>query len=559
MNINFLIEKEFFSRRLEYAVRTIARRLGYPYRIIFDQKTLKPHDLSITYHPETIFDQSFTKPGIIIYNSEQIENLDKGERAISLFEWGNHTLPVIGSKADESNLSGWKPDKNGIFYKRTKSGSWLIPVDIFLNVFYHLSRFEERWRHFTEETATDFSTSILSRYQELKVPVVDVLIDYFDAIIRARIRYDKKIAVRVLRWPGGEEMGVALTHDVDITIGVHLSTKLKKKAKGYFQRFLGNKQELEQINKEISYKDTQNWNFPELVNFYQSMGWHATFFFLAKTMEGPHYRYNISTKKYKKLFDQLKSAGHEIALHPSKFAFDKPKYYREEKRKLELISNEKIEGMRQHFLRAKFPRLWVFAEKAAFSYDSSLGYNYQSGFRAGTSHPFITYDVFEDKPQSLTEFSLHLFEYNLPDSGEKIQKSKETISELIHQVSSFNGLMVSLFHPSNYLRQPYQELWEYLHQELKKKKIYIATLKEHLQWQRRRERITIDIGYIKNKLPEIEITFPEGQHQMAVEIIGAVEPRIPKDVKISKIRSGCYLLSTQKIHMAISLKKKDRQ
>ena len=238
MNINFLIEKEFFSRRLEYAVRTIARRLGYPYRIIFDQKTLKPHDLSITYHPETIFDQSFTKPGIIIYNSEQIENLDKGERAISLFEWGNHTLPVIGSKADESNLSGWKPDKNGIFYKRTKSGSWLIPVDIFLNVFYHLSRFEERWRHFTEETATDFSTSILSRYQELKVPVVDVLIDYFDAIIRARIRYDKKIAVRVLRWPGGEEMGVALTHDVDITIGVHLSTKLKKKAKGYFQRFL---------------------------------------------------------------------------------------------------------------------------------------------------------------------------------------------------------------------------------------------------------------------------------------------------------------------------------
>jgi hypothetical protein len=215
--------------------------------------------------------------------------------------------------------------------------------------------------------------------------------------------------------------------------------------------------------------------------------------------------------------------------------------------------------MRQHFLRAKFPRLWVFAEKAALSYDSSLGYNYQSGFRAGTSHPFKTYDVSEDKPQSLTEFSLHLFEYNLPESGEKIQKSKETISELIHQVSSFNGLMVSLFHPSNFMRQPYQQLWEYLHEELKKKKIYIATLKEHLQWQRRRERINIIVRYIKNKQPEIEITFPEGQHQMAVEIIGAVEPRIPKDVKINNIRSGCYLLSTQKILTTISLKKKVRQ
>jgi hypothetical protein len=114
-----------------------------------------------------------------IYNSEQLDLLDQAERSINLFKQDGQTIPIVGKRIISDDLPGWKAGKNGIFYRKNRSNSWLVPVDIFLNVFFHFSRFEEKWRHFTEETATDHSSSILSRYQNLKVPVVDVALAWW--------------------------------------------------------------------------------------------------------------------------------------------------------------------------------------------------------------------------------------------------------------------------------------------------------------------------------------------------------------------------------------------
>ena len=48
MTLNFLIPKAYFSRRLEYVVRSIGGRLGYPYKIITQGKSIKKQDLTIT-------------------------------------------------------------------------------------------------------------------------------------------------------------------------------------------------------------------------------------------------------------------------------------------------------------------------------------------------------------------------------------------------------------------------------------------------------------------------------------------------------------------------------
>ena len=555
MILNFLIDKKFSSRRLEYTIRTIAIRLGYPYKIIFEPKSIKPQDITITYLPADQLRKLPLQALINIFNSKQIEDLDHAERVINLFEWHEQSLPVIGNRIQDKDISGFRVFKNDIFYQKTKTNTWLIPIDIFLNVFYHLSRYEEKWRHFTEETATDYSASILSRYQELRIPIVDVLIAYLDTIIRDRLKNDKKFAVKILAWPNAEEIGVAFTHDIDITRSVHMKTRITKIGKGYISRLLGKGDLLSKTKMEINQKDANSWNLPELLSSYSKVGWRATFFFLAKIMEGSHFRYNISSKKFKKLFEQLKSEKHEIALHPSKFAFDRPKYYREEKARLEAVSGVKVEGMRQHFLRAKFPRLWEYVEKAALSYDASLGYNFQAGFRAGTSHPFKTYDVFNDKPLSVIEFSLHLFEYNLPQGGEDLQKSKELITHLLEQVSAYNGLFTCLLHPSNYHKSPFNELWKYLQEELEKRRIYVTTLNNHLNWQRNKERINVHIMYKSKDIPEINISLPAQLHQIALEFIGDFEPIDNKDVSIERIQKKYYLISTKRQQTKISVRK----
>jgi peptidoglycan/xylan/chitin deacetylase (PgdA/CDA1 family) len=484
--------------------------------------------------------------------------LEEAERSINLFEKLDQTIPIVGKNISSEDLPGWKKAKNGTFYKKNKSNTWLISTDIFLNVFFHFSRYEEKWRHFTDETVTDHSSSILSRYQNLKVPAVDVLISYLDIIIRDRIKQDKKIAVKILSWPGGEDMGVAFTHDVDITRGVRLKTRLVQTGEGYLYKLLGKPQHLVETKNEIQEKDAQSWNFPELITHYKKRNWTATFFFIAKIMEGTHIRYNIFSGKFKKIFKQLSEDNHEIALHPSKFAFERPRYYREEKRKLERASGVEITGMRQHYLRAKFPRLWVFAERAGLSYDSSLGYNFQAGFRAGTTHPFKTFDVFDDKPLSLTEFSLHLFEYNLPNSGEDIEQSKNSISDLVGEVTKYNGLLVSLLHPSNFVHSPYKELWEYLEKILLRKKIYVTTLSEHLKWSRIRERININVIYNRKNLPEIGISLPGDQKKVSFEILGDMRAIPGEKYKLEKLRKGFYCVLTTESEVNISLSHMNR-
>ena len=180
MTINFLIQKAYYSRRLDYVVRTIGARLGYPYKIISQSKEIKRNDMTITYFPEKVLERLPQYTTLNIYNSEQLTLLDEAERKINLFERYDRSIPIVGKKLDFKDLPGWKSGKSGVLYKKNKSGSWILPVDIFLNVFFHFCRYEEKWRHFTEETATDHSSSILSRYQNLKVPAVDVLISYLD-------------------------------------------------------------------------------------------------------------------------------------------------------------------------------------------------------------------------------------------------------------------------------------------------------------------------------------------------------------------------------------------
>jgi peptidoglycan/xylan/chitin deacetylase (PgdA/CDA1 family) len=306
---------------------------------------------------------------------------------------------------------------------------------------------------------------------------------------------------------------------------------------------------------EIREKDAKSWNFPELIDYYKARKWKATFFFIAKMMEGRHFRYNVFSHKFKKLFKKLIEDGHEIALHPSKYSFDRPRYYRDEKRKLENACKREVKGMRQHYLRAKFPRLWIYAERAALSYDSSLGYNYQAGFRAGTTHPFKTYDVFDDKPLSLMEFSLHLFEYSLPGSGEDIEQSQLTISRLVTEVLKYNGLLVSLLHPSNFIHQPFKELWEYLENLLVTKNLFVTTLSGHLKWLRFRERINININYYRKKIPQIEISLPGDQKTFSFELIGDVQPISDKKYTVDTLTKGYYRFSSNASKVTLLLSK----
>jgi hypothetical protein len=262
--------------------------------------------------------------------------------------------------------------------------------------------------------------------------------------------------------------------------------------------------------------------------------------------EGLHIRYNIRSQKFKKLIRDIQDGGHEIGLHSSLKAFDHPQQYNREKSRIEDVTVQRCAGLRQHYLRAKFPRFWRLASNAGFEYDSSLGYNFQAGFRAGTCWPFRVFDYQDDKLLPLTELPLTFFEYNLPARGED-SSSEDMISNMIEQVSRYNGLLVALLHPSNYLREPYQSLWNHLIQGVEKHAILVDTLSGINQWFTIRREIVMEWQSGSSGEIILQIRKPSEVKQFALEFITPVNLKGPSSVKITWLdQKSCVIKSRQK-------------
>jgi len=553
MKLQFLITESEKKPRLEYVIQLIGNILGYPWELSTAYHQLDESGIVVSYSSMNSDIFSIKQPGINIFNSGQLYDLENAEKEISLFEYTGYSIPLIGKQLLMPPDPEWKELNRNQYYSKAGQSVWLTGIDLYTNIFFHLSRYEEKWRRVPDETSTDHSTSILSRYNQLGIPTVDILIHYLDQLIKLKINQSKKIALRLMNWPGGEEFGVALTHDVDLTRAVSFKKRIWKTGTGQVRKLFGDQGTWQNSRAEMDRLDAEVWSFPQIMDFYGMKKWKATFFFLAKRFEGIHYRYNLKSPQFQSLFDTLKNENHEIGLHSSLKAFDHQKRYQEEKQKLEKITRIKCTGLRQHYLRAKFPGLWKQAESAHFAYDSSLGYNYQAGFRAGTTHPFFTFDLEKDQPLSLVEFSLAFFEQSILGDISALESAQQILQNIIIQVSRFHGLLVALLHPGNFLQHPYRELWNYLISELDKRRVFVDTLSGHYKWYKFKEHIEISAER-KNKEEEVYIIKkPIGLRTFSLEVIGNADLRISADAQIERIADRGYTFHTDKTRTELTL------
>jgi len=306
---------------------------------------------------------------------------------------------------------------------------------------------------------------------------------------------------------------------------------------------IGAKQEsAEELKAEISEEDAQVWSYPQLLDLYKQNNCRASFYFLARMFEGLHFRYNIASRKFRKLIDELHDQNHEIGLHSSLKAFDKSGKYAEERQSLEKIIGKQITGLRQHYLRAKFPRLWHLAADAGFVYDSSLGYNYQYGFRAGTSHPFQCYNYKTDKKLLLWEFSLAFFEHNLPREPENPEQLIAVVEKIIGKVEQYEGLVVGLLHPSNFLIPHYHSLWEWYIKQVEKRGAYSASLSEIMNWITKKQKIEIQI----QANDEFTIRKPASVKTFAIEIGEKMSLKRSDSYAFEQLGGNRYRISSDK-------------
>jgi hypothetical protein len=137
----------------------------------------------------------------------------------------------------------------------------------------------------------------------------------------------------------------------------------------------------------------------------------------------------------------------EIGLHPSYDTPDNPNLLMDELAGLEEASKVKIERSRQHFLRISMPETYRNLVSSGIKTDFSLGFIETVGFRAGTAHSFMFFDLEANAP-----LPLELIPSIAMDSAMKNylklspEEATEKLADLVGAMKSTGGCFTTIWH-----------------------------------------------------------------------------------------------------------------
>jgi hypothetical protein len=339
----------------------------------------------------------------------------------------------------------------GVPYHVTYGRSNLVTdIDLVASTLFMATRYEEslgveyhdRHRRYPAIASLAYREGFLDR------PVVH---EYAE-VLWSWLKYLEPGLERSPRW-GQNTWAACITHDVDSLRRYSyppLNTMAKAIKDGEPGRSLGILREYVRVisGRQPDPYDTIDY----LVTQEIEHGLTPTFFLMAGPYGLKNFRrqdYRLNDPKVRRILRTLTSHGCEIALHSSYDAFDNLELLHQEKAALMEAAGEDIAGMRQHFLRFKAPDSWRLWEQAGFSYDASLGYAEQEGFRSGLCIPYHPFDVWENRELALWEVPLtvmegSLFEYQQMEAEAVTQR----LRKMIDRVIGVGGVFVALWHNS---------------------------------------------------------------------------------------------------------------
>lgn len=135
---------------------------------------------------------------------------------------------------------------------------------------------------------------------------------------------------------------------------------------------------------------------------------------------------------------KLNVLGCEIGIHGSFDSWNNPQYLQNEVALLHAAGIPKIWGGRNHYLQFDPDKTLAAYESAGFCYDSTMGFNFISGFRSGTSFPFLW--------KNIVEIPLHLMDtalwYEYSSQAQRIIQATNSLA----QVRKFGGLLMVNWH-----------------------------------------------------------------------------------------------------------------
>jgi peptidoglycan/xylan/chitin deacetylase (PgdA/CDA1 family) len=301
---------------------------------------------------------------------------------------------------------------------------------------------------------------VSSRYREIREPKV------------SKYLIEKGF---IFEYPSRKKFAVCLTHDVDDIYPPML------------HKFLSTLHYMKKYNFDALYKYfklnkngcSPYRNFKDIINLEKKYGAKSSFYFMSTNRDFKRFRYDIES-----LTNELRSIidlGWEVGLHGGYFSYDNIEEIKKEKAILERIIGKEIIGNRNHYLRFKVPDSWDLLSKAGFKYDTTLGYNDAIGFRNGMCHPFVPFNLDNDRSIDILEIPLNVMDTTFYDLRFNAERWFENIKGLITLTEKNSGVLTLLWHNSTLgcpFRDSVARLYETLLRYLNKRDAWITSAEE---------------------------------------------------------------------------------
>lgn len=391
------------------------------------------------------------------------------EEVVILFDAGKSlSLPLFSEKQQKDFLEGtaecqWVDSADGeekIPLFPAGNESYLLPYDLITPSFILLSRQEEifSWERDLHDRFP-YKGSLADKYGFVHLPLVDEYAILLRQWIMENLLTDYPLVPR--------QSQVVPTHDVDHLFRFHGGWQAFRSIFGrdlLINRRLSDVRtswrEYRACRRDPS-KDPYVLAIDELIEQSKARNLKSVFFFKALHFLEPDCTYNVGDAVVRACVERILQAGMEVGIHGSYESYADSERFAVEKLRLNQILRQEVTAGRQHYLRfacdtpacppptehaVRTGTLHVWTQNGITD-DYTLGFAEQVGFRCGTCHPYLLYDLEKDEPTTVVEHPLIVMDGTLWDyMNLSVEQSNEMIARLRRRCAAVEGDFVILWH-----------------------------------------------------------------------------------------------------------------
>jgi hypothetical protein len=186
----------------------------------------------------------------------------------------------------------------------------------------------------------------------------------------------------------------------------------------------------------------------------------------------------------------LADEGFDVGLHGSYEAGVRPGALAAERETLERATGLTVTTTRQHLLRWDVRVTPQLQQDAGLRVDSSLGFNRNVGFRAGTSLPFRHFDVGARARLDLLQIPLVAQDASLLDAWGlelDVESAFDVVSVFLDRAAELGTAVTLVFHPDKLVRPDWLALYERTLDHASGQGAWLTSLAGLADWWRERE------------------------------------------------------------------------